>query len=142
MGLSGIDSHTGVVAHMAMGTRGKIKERGLATVGVSHQGDIDHAALLHGLMPDIVVLVDAGIFSQREVRGLNGGIGRHHLDIVSLLMTQTDLIAHQLVLHGILQRRIEQHFHFRTLDESHLDDTLAESTMTQHLDDDTFLACL
>ena len=88
MGLGGIDGDTRVVAHMAMGSRGKVEERGLATVGITHQGHIDHTALLHGLVLDIVVLVDAGIFGQREMGGLDGGVGRYHFDIVGLLMTE------------------------------------------------------
>ncbi len=66
----------------------------------------------------------------------------HHLDIVGLLVAQAHLVAHQLVLHGILQRGVQQHLHFLALDESHLDDPLAESTMPQHLHDDALLACL
>ena len=57
-------------------------------------------------------------------------------------MTERHLVAHQFILHGILERCIEQHLYLFTLDEAHLDDALAESTMTQYLDNNTFLTSL
>ena len=66
----------------------------------------------------------------------------HHLYHRCLLVAQRHLIAHQLVFHRVLQRCVEQHLHGLALDESHLNDALAESSATAHLHDDTTLACL
>ena len=66
----------------------------------------------------------------------------YHLNHVGLLMSQRHLVAHNLVLDGIVKRRIEQYFYRLAFDESHLDDTLTESTVSRHLDDDTTFASM
>ena len=57
MGLGGIDGHAAVVAHMAMGAGCEVEERGLAAVGIAHESHVDRAALLHGNVLDVVILV-------------------------------------------------------------------------------------
>ena len=59
-----------------------------------------------------------------------------------LMAAQAHLIAHDLVLHRILQGGIQQDFHGFSLDKAHLNDALAETTVTINLHDDTLLACL
>ena len=71
-----------------------------------------------------------------------GFLLRQDVNHLSLLAAQTHLIAHQLVLHRVLQRSIQQHFHRLTLDESHFYDTLAESAVTLYLHDDSTLTRL
>ena len=90
---------------------------------------------------DIVVFVVVVVGRESESGGLEGGIGRNHFDVVSLLMAQTYFVAHQFVFHRILQGSVQEYLYLLTLDESHLDDTLAESTMTLHLDNNATFAC-
>ena len=141
MGLCGVNSHTTVISHMSVGAGSEVKQRGLATVGITHKRHIDGTTLLHGLMVDVVFLVDMVVVVNDKLGGLDRGIGRYHFYHFRLMVPQTYLIAHQLVLHGILQRCIQQHLHLLALDKAHLNDTLAEATMPQHLDNDSFLAC-
>ena len=102
MCLGGIHRYTAVVTHMAVGTRCIVEQRGLTTVRITHQRYVDGTALLHSLMTDIIILMAITVGSQIKGSSLEWGIGRHHLDVISLLVTQTHLVTHQLVLHGIL----------------------------------------
>ena len=49
--------------------------------------------------------------------------------LVGLRMAEGDFIAHDAVFHGILQGSIQQNLNFLALDESHLDDALAETSV-------------
>ena len=55
------------------------------------------------------------------------------LDFVSLLTTQTDLVAHDLVFDRVLQRCTLQHFDTLALNKAHLDNALAEATLSLYL---------
>ena len=142
MSLGGIDGYTGVVAHMTVGARGVVEERGLAAVRVTYQCHVDRAALLHGLVVDVVILVTMVIGREPESSRLKGRVGRDYLDIVGLLMTETDLVAHQFVFHGILKGCIKEHLYFLALDESHLNDAFTDSTMALYLNNHTAFAGL
>ena len=54
----------------------------------------------------------------------------NYFNHLRLMMPETYLIAHKFILHRVLQWGIEQHLHFFAFDESHLDDSFAESTMS------------
>ena len=73
---------------------------------------------------------------------LDWGIHRDDLNHLRFLMAQADLVAHQLVFHGVLQWGVEQHLHFLAADEAHLDDALAESAVPLYFYDDAFFTCL
>ena len=131
---------------MAVGSAGKVEQRCLAAVGVSHQCHVDASVLLQGQMLQIVVRV-----------GFRGDefllkVGRHavvlvfgcreHLNHVCLLAAQAHLVSHQLVFHRILQGSIQQHLYRLSLHKTHFDNTLAEATVTLNLHDDGTLARL
>ena len=149
-----IDRDATVVAHALMGAGGEIEERGLAAVGIADQGHVDVAPLLHRRV--LQLLGREGLVEGRAGVGLDGRkrlalvlafqsaglLQRDDLDEVGLTVAQANLVAHHLVFHGVLERRVEQHVHLLALDESHLDNTLAEATMAADADDDSLLSCL
>ena len=49
--------------------------------------------------------------------------------LVGFRMAEGDFIAHDAVFHGILQGSVQQNLNFLALDESHLDDALAETSV-------------
>ena len=102
MSLGSIDGYTRVIAYMTMSARGKIEKRRLTAVRITYQGDIDHTALVHRLVMDIVVFVDAGIFGYREMGSLDRGICRYDLDIIGFLMAKRHFVTHQLILYRVL----------------------------------------
>ena len=55
------------------------------------------------------------------------------LDFIGLLTTQTHLVAHDLVFDGVLQWRTQQHIDALALDKAHLDNALAEATVSLYL---------
>ena len=129
----GVHRDARVVAHMPVGTAGEVEERRLAAVGVAYQCHVDGAALLQGCVLHVVVGV-VGFYERRLYRRLEVGLVRlflgYHLNHFCLLPTQRHLVAHELVLHGVLQRGVEQHLYRLALDEAHLDDSLAESAVS------------
>ena len=64
----------------------------------------------------------------------------YHLNHAGLRVAQTDLVAHDAILHGVFQRRVEQHLNVLALNEAHLHHALAETAMSHHLDNDARLA--
>ena len=149
-----IDRDATVVAHALMGAGGEIEERGLAAVGIADQGHVDVAPLLHRRVLQLLRREGAcRRASRRRPRWAKaarpilafqsaGLLQRDDLDEVGLTVAQANLVAHHLVFHGVLERRVEQHVHLLALDESHLDNTLAEATMAADADDDSLLSCL
>ena len=133
MGLRGIDGDTTVVADMSVGTTGIVEERGLATVGITHEGYIDGAALLQGDMLQEVVLVfcfiDGGSYRCLGLFLLTGLFLGDDLDHICLLMAERHLVAHQLVFYRVLQRCVQQHLNLFTFHETHLNDALTETTV-------------
>lgn len=66
----------------------------------------------------------------------------HYLYHGSLRMTEADFITHHTVFHRVFERGFFQDFHFLTLDESHLNNTLAETAMTHDFHNDATLAVM
>ena len=102
---------------------------------VGHRRVVALAWRLH--LGEVAVLPCSGILFL-QCLCLLGGDNLYH---VGLLVAERHLITHNLVFHGVLQWGVEQHLHHLTLDESHLDNTLAESTMSEHLYDNSFFTC-
>ena len=46
--------------------------------------------------------------------------------------TEAHLVVHDFIFHGVVQGGIEEDFHALSLDESHLDNALAESAVSHH----------
>ena len=139
MGLGGIDGNARIVAHVGMGPRGIVEERRLAAIRITDEGHIDGAAFTQGHVLQKVILVSLTYLVLRKRLGLTI---RHDLYLLSLLMAQRDLVAHQFVFHRVLQRGIEKHLHSLAFHKAHLDDALAEASVAEHLDDDATLASL
>ena len=106
-----------------MGSGGEVEERRLATVGIAHQSHADFLAL--------------GLFCLFGTR-----FGSLHFYHLGFLTAQTDLIAHDLVFHRVLQRGTQQHLHFLAFDEAHFHNTLAETAVSLYFDDIGPVACL
>ena len=141
----GIDRHAAVVAHMLVTARDGVEQRGLAAVGVAHQGDFDVAA------PLVNHPLDTARFGKRiPLRGTSRRIVNHltglfvgqllrfavgeHLHHVGLAAPQRDVVTHDLVFDGVLQRCIEQHLDALPPHESHLHDSATEAAVTVHLE--------
>ena len=144
--LLGIYGHSAVVAHVLVGSRGDVEERGLATVGIAHQSHVDGAPLaqchaLHLFIREVDHL-------SQSFQSLGGSrleqclVLAHHLNHLSLLAPQRDFIAHHAVFNRVLQRRIEHHLHALTLYKTHLYNSFSEASVSHHLDDDTLLPCI
>ena len=143
LGQRGIHRHTAVIAHTGMGPGGIIEERRFAAVGIAHQRHVQVATLLQGLAAQIALGNDLGLRSIATTHFQLSGLGRrHHLYHGRLMVPQRHLVAHNLVLHRVLQRGIQQYLHLLSLDEAHLNDALAEASVSCHLDNDPLLACL
>ena len=129
--LFGIDGDTAVVAHMLVSTGSKIKQRCLATVGITHQS---HHNLLRAMRR-----MHLAMMGRFECHGtvVICQLPRLRADfyLFSLLTAQADFVTHHLVFHRILQRGAEQCFNLLPLDEPHLNDALTESSVSLDLDD-------
>ena len=132
----GIHGDATVVAHVFMGTRCKVEERCLATVGIAYQRHING---MTGRM--LGIMGCAGhILRFRDVCSLV--LILSHLNLLGLLTSQADLVAHDLVFHGVLQGSTLQHVHALPLDKAHFNDTLAEASVSLHLNNIRLVASL
>ena len=145
MSLRRIDGDAGVVADVAVGSRGEVEQRGLATVGVTDKGDVDATATTQGGTAQLTIrqrfdyLLQAAF--QLLLFQLLGLFFRHHFNHRCLVVTQRHLVAHQFVLHRVLQRCVEQHLHGLAANKTHLNDAFAETTVAKDLDDDAAFSC-
>ena len=144
-----VHGHTRVVAHPFVRPGDEVEERSLSAVGVAHQCHVDYMLLAqccvfqqafahgtvvgHGVRQ--LLLLAVGLF--RPLLHVSRLLGCHHLYLFGFTVAQRNLISHDFVFHGILQRCVEQHLHGLALDESHLDDALAETAVSRHFHDDT-----
>ena len=60
-----------------------------------------------------------------------------NLHLAGIAATQRHLEVHDAVFYGVLQRGVEHRLDGDTLDETHLDNALAEGAVTCHADHDT-----
>ena len=128
---------------MLVRPRSYVEERRLAAVWIAHQRHVDGAALV-ARQRSHFVLGQADVFLQSlVVAGLHVVLPRllfaDDLNHVGLLAAQGDFVAHHFVFHRVAQRRIEQHLHRLALDEAHLHNALAETSVAHHLDNHAFL---
>ena len=66
-------------------------------------------------------------------------INGYNLYLISLTMSQTDLISHDLILHWVTKRRIQEHLHLLPFDETHLYDSFSEAPVSRDFNDDSGL---
>ena len=57
-------------------------------------------------------------------------------------VAERNLVAHDLIFHGILQRGIQQDLNGLAFDEAHFHDALAKAPVAEHFHDDAFFSCL
>ena len=141
-----------------MSPRDKVEQRCFSAIGITHEGNVNGASLFHGhvmqpLFSHLIVLAfffasslqgcfvttihGFGLFS---LQGL-GLFGRYDFDHIGLFVSERHFIAHNLIFYRVLQWGIEQHLHHLSLDESHFNDTFSESTMSEHLYDNSLFPC-
>ena len=134
-----------------MGAGCKVEERCLAAVGVAHQGYVDYLASAQGGIGQLLVGNVAGWCYGCHAGGVcqcgcgQGHVylvGSHHLYMVGLAAPQRHLVAQYLIFYRVLQGGVLEHFHHLAFDETHLHNTLAETSMTGDLDDHPFFSCL
>ena len=131
-----------IVTYMLMGMGSDIKDAGFPAVGISNEGHVD------GLDPMIgnVTQGTIGFFNAREVvmvdNFLFGFLHRDDFNLAGIGTTQRDLKIHNAVFDGVFQRGIQYGMHLHSLDETHLNNALAEGSMTRHTHHHPFFARL
>ena len=146
----GVDGDTAVVAHTFVCARGEVEEGSLSAVGVADKRHVDDMVQTVGLLfshehlvaqcllvgvlrvdslrvDDLFAFFLVSVFELFVFLGL---VDRNHLNVVGLAVSQRHLVAHDFVLYRVLQWGIEQYVHLLALDESHLDDSFAEATVS------------
>ena len=61
--------------------------------------------------------------------------------MVGFAVAERHLVTHNLVFHWVLEWGVKEYIYLLALDESHLDDSLSEATVTGNLDDDSAFTC-
>ena len=102
------------------------------TVGLlfSHEHLVAQCLLVGVLRVDSLRVDDLFAFFLVSVFELFVLVDRNHLNVVGFAVSQRHLVAHDFVLYRVLQWGIEQYVHLLALDESHLDDSFAEATVS------------
>ena len=59
-----------------------------------------------------------------------GFINGNHLDMVGFAVSERHLVTHNLVFHWVLEWGVKEYIYLLALDESHLDDSLSEATVS------------
>ena len=145
----GVHRHAAVVAHVLVAAGSDVEQGRLAAVRVAHQGDADHVValggdVLHRLFE--VVLLPGGVEIHVEILMLVDLFPRllftDDFDARGFLAAERHLIPQDLVLDRILQRGVEHDADGLALDETHLDQALAETAVTGHFGDHGALSCL
>ena len=151
----GVHRHAAVVAHMLVSSRGYVEERRFATVGVAHQRHGNHATSvgrhrLHAafqLQPCLLAFAVIGLEGgQRRGGGQAFVVARfsfaYHLHEFGLLATQRNLIAHDFVFNGVVQRCVEHHLHGFAAHKAHFHNAFAKATVAVHLHNHAALTCM
>ena len=137
--LLGADGDAGVVADVLVGAADHVEQGGLAAVGIAEQGHVDD--LLAVVVSMILRMVDGDDMDVRN--GVHVGFALYgDFDEVGFGAAQRDLVAHDGVLDGVVERGVEHDVDYAPLDEAHLHDALAEGAMAKYLDDHALLAGL
>ena len=150
-----IYGHSGVVTHPFMRSRSEVEQGSLPTVRVANECYIDSLSASFRLFRwfrrhqgMVFFIMRIRHCSRIQVLFLVLGIAflyiikAHNLYLVSLAMTQTDLISHNLILHWVTKWRIQKHLHLLSFDKAHLYYALTETAMSGHLNDDSDLTRL
>ena len=142
----GVYRDAGIIAHVLMGARCNVEQGSFSTVGVSHQGyaDVVVPFLGHmgqGFFQPLRLFEVCGQRLQVLVahQGLAGLLFGNDLNLAGFFPPQGYLVADDFVFNGILERCVQHHPYFLTLDEAHLDEALAETAVSMDADNDRFL---
>ena len=140
----GIDGHARVVSHTFVSTTGNIEEGCFSAVGIADENHTQFMSfqICHTLQDVFFPFCrDATLFGVLCHPCLRLFL-IHNLYQFSLCTTQTDLVIHDFVLHGVVQGSIEQDLHALTLDESHLYNSFTKATVSHDTDNNSLLASL
>ena len=157
----GIDGYARIVSYLFVRSRGKVEERCLATVGVSHQCHVYHTPLmacrlLHLFFAIVVFgcclsghIVRFGVYVWaifavfRFVVGRVDKFGfffRNHFNHLRLVVAERNFVTKYLVFHGVLKGRIEQYLDGLALDKAHFDDAFPKTTMAHNFHHNGFFS--
>ena len=120
---------------MFMAARGNVEQGGLAAVRIADQGDADDMVPLLGQFGHLPV--DQGLFvGFHPFQGMFDGdvllrfFFADDLDHPRFLPAEGEFVAQDLVLDRVLERGVEHHRDLLPGDESHFDQTFAETSVT------------
>ena len=144
-----VHRHAGIIAHMLVRARRDIEKGRLAAVGIAHQGNTDDAVpffrqVREGLVQAFAFGHVLGQALQMLVadEGLAGLGIVHDLDLLRFLPAERYPVTDDLIFNRVLERSVQDHRHFLSLDEAHLDEPLPERAMAVDPHDDRFLPSL
>ena len=128
-----VNGDAAIVAHTLMSVGGDIEDGGLATVGVTDKGHMDALATLtrHMLQRGLTDTGNGTIVVMVHNLGLSFSL-TDNLHLGGISTAQRHLEVHDTVFDRVVKRSIEDRLNSDTLDESHLYNTLTESTMARH----------
>ena len=128
-----VDRHATVVAHPFVGVGSDIENTGFAAVRVADQGYIDRMRTFGGDVLHCRVAFDLDAAVVVVVHNLALGLLlAHYFHLFGIAAAQRHLKVHYAVLDRVVQRRVEDGLDGHPVDETHLDDALAEGAVTRH----------
>ena len=143
----GIDGDAAIVADMFMGSRGYVEKGSLAAVGVPYEGHSDDMVPLFGDMGEgsvqPVLLVQISRKRLKVHVALKGFAGLFFADDfyhLSLLSSEGDFITYDFIFNRVSQRGVEDYCHSLPLNESHLNESFSEATMSVDSDNYSFFS--
>ena len=138
-----VNRNARIVTDALMCIAGNVEERGFAAVRIADENDAQlFAFLLGNMMNEVYVLSrQAWQIGLRFAPCLSFFLcdAFHHS---CLGTTQADLVVHQFVFHGIVERSIQHSFDGCALDEAHLYNAFPESSVSVNLNDYATFACV
>ena len=134
-----IHRNTAIVSHVLTTTTERIKERCLTRVRVTYQTDSNMVMrAIKSLRHNILAIYECWVFRQDKPTRL---LACHHHNHLSLLTTQRDIVAHDMILDRVFERGIEDHCHLLAAHKSHLHNTTTKTTIAKNLDHGSRLSC-
>ena len=135
-----------IVAHVFASAGDDVEERRLAAVGVAHEGHVDFVlawcGLCVGRRATVRRVVRVRCLLRAVRQGLVGFVFGQHFDHGCLAASEGDLIAHDAVFDGVVQRGIEHRRDLLSAYKAHLYNASAESSVSRHTHNDGRVAVL
>ena len=67
-------------------------------------------------------------------QGLAGLMLRHHLYLAGFFPSEGNLVSQDFILNGILERSVQHHPYFFSIDKAHFDEPFTETAVAVHTD--------